>query len=191
MILGFALKVSIMLTLFGFGLQATPEDFLYLLRRPGVLVRSLVAMFVVMPVFAILMTRFASFDRAVIIALIVLSISPVRPILPTKVTKSGGHPPYGLGLKRWYGRRALPVRAGRLRSAQDLWIVGAMRAMIAAPDLTWLADLNRFQAAAFAVGVGDRVVRRHVGARWRDLARQRAPGRLLYLLASFDTPTVA
>jgi bile acid:Na+ symporter, BASS family len=92
-----ALKASIMLTLFGFGLQATREDLLYLLRRPGVLVRSLVAMFVVMPVFAILMTSFASFDRAVVIALIALSISPVPRVLPTKVTKSGGHPPYGLG----------------------------------------------------------------------------------------------
>jgi bile acid:Na+ symporter, BASS family len=87
-----------MLTLIGFGLQATREDLLYLLQRPGVLVRSLVAMFAVMPVFAMLMTRFASFDRAVIIALIALSISPVPPVLPTKVTKSGGHPPYGLGL---------------------------------------------------------------------------------------------
>jgi BASS family bile acid:Na+ symporter len=98
MIVGLALKVSIMLTLFGFGLQATREDLLYLLRRPGVLVRSLLAMFVVMPLFAILMTRFASFDRAVVIALIALSISPVPPILPGKVSKSGGHPPYGLGL---------------------------------------------------------------------------------------------
>jgi BASS family bile acid:Na+ symporter len=97
-IVGLALKVSIMLTLFGFGLQATRDDLLYLLRRPGVLVRSLVAMLVVMPVFAILMTRFVSFDRAVVIALIALSISPVPPVLPTKVTKSGGHPPYGLGL---------------------------------------------------------------------------------------------
>jgi BASS family bile acid:Na+ symporter len=98
MIVGLALKVSIMLTLFGFGLHATREDLLYLLRRPGVLVRSLVAMFVVMPLFAILMTRLVSFNRAVVIALIALSISPVPPLLPRKVTKSGGHPPYGLGL---------------------------------------------------------------------------------------------
>jgi BASS family bile acid:Na+ symporter len=55
-------------------------------------------MFLVIPVFVILMTRFVSFDRGVVIALIALSISPVPPILPGKVTKSGGHPPYGLGL---------------------------------------------------------------------------------------------
>jgi bile acid:Na+ symporter, BASS family len=98
MIVGLALRASIMLTLLGFGLRATREDLLYLLRRPRVLVRSLVAMFVVMPLFAILMTRLVPFNRAVVIALIALSISPVPPILPRKVTKSGGHAPYGLGL---------------------------------------------------------------------------------------------
>jgi bile acid:Na+ symporter, BASS family len=98
MIVGLALKASIILTVFGFGLHTTREDLLYLLRRPRVLVRSLAAMFVVMPVFAILMTRLVSFNRAVVIALIALSISPVPPLLPRKVTKSGGHEPYGLGL---------------------------------------------------------------------------------------------
>ena len=98
MIVGIALKVSIALTLFGFGIHATQEDLLYLLRRPRTLVRSFAAMFVVIPVFAILMTRFVSFSRAVVIALIALSISPVPPFLPKKVTKSGGHAQYGLGL---------------------------------------------------------------------------------------------
>jgi BASS family bile acid:Na+ symporter len=51
-----------------------------------------------MPLFAIMMTRLVSLNRAVMIALIALSISPVPPILPNKVTKSGGLAPYGLGL---------------------------------------------------------------------------------------------
>jgi bile acid:Na+ symporter, BASS family len=98
MIVGLALKASIMLTLFGFDLHAKREDLLYLLRRARVLVLSLMAMFVVMPVFAILMTRLVSFNRAMVIALIALSISPVPPLLSRKVTKSGGLAPYGLGL---------------------------------------------------------------------------------------------
>ena len=98
MILGLALKASIILTLFGFGLRATREDLLYLRRRPRLLVRSFAAMFVVMPLFAIMMTRLVSLNRAVVIALIALSISPVPPILPNKVNKSGGLAPYGLGL---------------------------------------------------------------------------------------------
>ena len=98
MILGLALKASIILTLFGFGLRATREDLLYLRRRPRLLVRSFAAMFVVMPLFAIMMTRLVSLNRAVVIALIALSISPVPPILPNKVNKSGGLATYGLGL---------------------------------------------------------------------------------------------
>jgi len=98
MILGLALKASIILTLFGFGLRATREDLLYLRRRPRLLIRSFAAMFVVMPLFAIMMTRLVSLNRAVMIALIALSISPVPPILPNKVNKSGGLAPYGLGL---------------------------------------------------------------------------------------------
>lgn len=51
-----------------------------------------------MPLFAIVMTRLVPFNRAVVIALIALSISPVPPLLPSRVTKSGGQAPYGLGL---------------------------------------------------------------------------------------------
>ncbi|MCU1532547.1 MAG: hypothetical protein JWO49_2118, partial [Arthrobacter sp.] len=39
-----ALQVSIMLTVFGFGLGATVEDVLYLVRHPRMLVISLVSM---------------------------------------------------------------------------------------------------------------------------------------------------
>jgi BASS family bile acid:Na+ symporter len=97
-IVGFALKSSIMLTLFGFGLQATFEDLLFLVRRPRLLVRSLGAIFVIMPLFAILMTRVFSFNSTVVTALIALSISPIPPLLPKKVTKSGGRASYELGL---------------------------------------------------------------------------------------------
>jgi BASS family bile acid:Na+ symporter len=93
-----ALKASIMLTLVGFGLESSHGDLLYLLRRPRLLLRSLTAMFIVMPLFAILMTRVVHFNPAVVIALIALSISPIPPLLPRRVTKAGGLAPFGLGL---------------------------------------------------------------------------------------------
>lgn len=97
-IVGIALKVSIMLTLFGFGLQATRDDLLSLVRKPRLLVLSMVAMFIVMPLLAILMTRLFPFNKPVTIALIVLSISPVPPLLPKRITKSSGQTLNGLGL---------------------------------------------------------------------------------------------
>ena len=93
-----ALRVSIKLTVFGFGLEGSIGDLLYLLRRPRLLVLSLTAMFVIMPLFAIFLTRVVHFNPAVVIALIALSISPVPPLLPRKMTKAGGIAPYGLGL---------------------------------------------------------------------------------------------
>ena len=50
-----ALQVSVACTVFGFGLKMTVHDLLYLVRRPGLLARSLLAMFVVMPVVAVLL----------------------------------------------------------------------------------------------------------------------------------------
>jgi bile acid:Na+ symporter, BASS family len=88
----------VILTVFGFGLEATRDDLLYVLRRPRVLARSLVAMFVIMPLFAILLTTAFHFQRPVTVALIALAISPVPPLLPRKVNKASGVAPYGLGL---------------------------------------------------------------------------------------------
>lgn len=93
-----ALKLSIVLTVFGFGLRATLADLLCLVRKPRLLFFSLVAMFFIMPLFAIVLTSLFSFTRPVSIALIALSISPVPPLLPKKITKSVGVAPYGLGL---------------------------------------------------------------------------------------------
>jgi bile acid:Na+ symporter, BASS family len=106
-IIGFALKASIMLTLFGFGLRSSHGDILYLLRRPRVLMLSLTAMFIIMPLFTVLMTEMGHFNPAVEIALIALSISPIPPLLPKKVTKAGEIAPYGLGLMVTAGTLAI------------------------------------------------------------------------------------
>jgi BASS family bile acid:Na+ symporter len=93
-----ALQVSVLLTVFGFGLQATVDDLLYLVRRPALLVRSLVAMFVVMPIVAVVLVRLFELRSAFEIALVALAISPVPPLLPKKEGKAGGESAYGLGL---------------------------------------------------------------------------------------------
>ncbi len=93
-----ALQCSILLTVFELGLQAIIDDVLYLLRRPSLLVRSFVALFVIMPICAVVMARAFEFRRPVEIALIALAISPIPPLLPVRQQKAGGHASYGLGL---------------------------------------------------------------------------------------------
>ena len=92
-----ALQVSIMSTVFTFGLKATPIDLLYLIRRPGLLARSLLSVFVIMPLVAVTLVILFNFRPTVEIVLVALAISPVPPLLPRR-TAAGGHSTYGLGL---------------------------------------------------------------------------------------------
>ena len=91
-----AFQVSIMLTVFGFGLRATIADVLFVIRRPRVLVISLVSMFIVMPFMALVLALVISPPQVALVALVALSLSPVPPTLLGK--DSAGRDAYGLGL---------------------------------------------------------------------------------------------
>lgn len=93
-----ALQLSILSTVFTFGLKATPEDLLYLVRRPGLLVRSLLAVFVIMPLVTWTLVALFEFRPAVEVVLMALAISPVPPLLPRRGSKAGGPTTYGLAL---------------------------------------------------------------------------------------------
>src|SRR5262249_29270582 len=89
---------SVFCTVFGFGLDTTLQDMLYVARRPGLLARSLIAMFVVMPAIAITLAAAFEFRHVVEVAIVALSISPVPPLLPRREGQAGGRVPYALGL---------------------------------------------------------------------------------------------
>jgi BASS family bile acid:Na+ symporter len=93
-----AIQVSILATVFGFGLRATSDDLLYVVRRPGLLARSLLAVFVIMPIAAVLLVELFDFRWDVEVVLVAIALSPVPPILPRKEVKAGGRNSYALGL---------------------------------------------------------------------------------------------
>lgn len=94
----FALQVSIVCTVFGFGLKTQLADLLAFFRRPTWLLRALLAVFVIMPLVAILLVRIFEFQRVVEIALIALAISPAPPLLPQRQERVGGVTSYVVGL---------------------------------------------------------------------------------------------
>jgi bile acid:Na+ symporter, BASS family len=98
MIIGIAVQISLFLVVLSFGMQATLDDMLYLFRRPGQLVRALISINVIMPVFVALLFTLFDLNPIVIVALAALSVSPVPPILPNKVLKSGGGKSFTFGL---------------------------------------------------------------------------------------------
>lgn len=93
-----AFAVSLAVLVFGSGLGARFSDVVALLRRPGLLARSLVAVLVVAPVLAVALVRVFDLNPEVAIGLIALSISPLPPLLPGRGEKAGGRTEYGLGL---------------------------------------------------------------------------------------------
>ena len=85
-----AIQVSMGLIVLSIGLQVSPADMAPLLRRPGYLVRAVLAMNVFMPVLAMVLAMAFDLNPAVEGALIALALAPVPPILPNKELKAGG-----------------------------------------------------------------------------------------------------
>lgn len=94
-----AIKASIVLLVFALGLGAKPEEQRwYLLRRPGLMARSLFAMNIAMPLVATALARVFDLGPFLTIALITFAVSPVPPMLPRKEIGAGGTVAYVFGL---------------------------------------------------------------------------------------------
>jgi len=87
-----------MLLVLGIGLKATISDAFYLFRRPGQLLRALVAMDVVVPTVAIALAATFPLELPVKIALVTLSLAPLPPTFSKKPLKAGGSVSYTVGL---------------------------------------------------------------------------------------------
>ncbi|RUM95754.1 Na+-dependent transporter [Pseudaminobacter arsenicus] len=94
----FAINASMFLIVFALGLAATFQDATYLLRRPSLLLRSILSMNIVMLAVAFAIVVLIDPQPVVKIALIALAVSPVPPVLPAKQEKAGGSESYTIGL---------------------------------------------------------------------------------------------
>jgi len=92
------LQASVIINVYAIGLEATPGDLLYVLRRPALLARGLLAMYLAMPVLALVLVWLFDLPGALEVTLVCLAISPIPPLLPRRQGKGGGYAPYALGL---------------------------------------------------------------------------------------------
>jgi len=95
---GLAIQASIILLVFAIGLRTTWKDAIFLFRQPALLLNSLVARNVAMPVIAILLAKEFPVHPAVKGAIVLLSVTPVPPILPNALVKAGARTAYASGL---------------------------------------------------------------------------------------------
>ena len=84
--------------MFAIGLGTTLDDATYLFRRPRLLLNSILARNVAVPIISILLIKAFSFHTAVAITLGVLAVTPVPPLVPKSQLKAGARSAYVLGL---------------------------------------------------------------------------------------------
>jgi len=97
-ILVVTLQVSIFVSVLSYGMQSSIADFLYLFRRPRMLIRALIAMNVVMPLFVGVVVALFRLDPVVEVALIALACCPVPPILRSQALRSDSQRSFAFGL---------------------------------------------------------------------------------------------
>jgi bile acid:Na+ symporter, BASS family len=93
-----ALQIAIIATVFTYGLGATRDDLVYVVYRPALLLRSFIAMLVVMPLVVVACVYFLDLPQPTAVVLTALAVSPVPPLLPQRQKKAGAVVSYGLGL---------------------------------------------------------------------------------------------
>lgn len=95
-IISFALKASLFGLVLSVGLQSRWSDFTYVLRRPALLLRAILAVHVVVPAIVIglcLLLPIASWTKA---GLVMMAVSPLAPLAPIKMLK-GAAREYAVG----------------------------------------------------------------------------------------------
>src|SRR5208283_2821066 len=85
-------------TVFALGLKTSWKDVTYLLYDPGLCLRSLLGMFLITPLIAVLLAYVAVVPMTIKVAVILMAISASVPKLPRKLLKVGGDQQYALSL---------------------------------------------------------------------------------------------
>ena len=91
MLVRIAIVISVMLIVIALGLRCKLADAAYLLERPSLLARSLVAMNVIMPLVAVWLVSSFDLKTPVKVGLVALAVSPLPPFLPGKRLKLTSH----------------------------------------------------------------------------------------------------
>jgi BASS family bile acid:Na+ symporter len=97
-----ALTASILLLVFALGMRASfagaTSLFRELFQSPHRLLRALLAMFVLVPLAAVLAAKLLDLSLPVRTAIVAMAIAPIPPVLPGKQLKFGGESDYVFGL---------------------------------------------------------------------------------------------
>ena len=115
-----SIKASLFAVVVSIGMASTWRDTTWLLRSPGLLLRSVVSMQVLVPLLAFLLATRLPLHPGVKIAIVLLSLSPVPPVLPSKEIKVGGSHAFAVSLLVVSALLAIVVIPASLRILSDV-----------------------------------------------------------------------
>src|SRR5262245_45683956 len=84
------LKISVAVLVVAIGMGSTWRDVAYLWRQPALLVRSLLAMYVAVPLGALVLVELLPLTASARASLLVLAVSAGAPLLPRKLRDVAG-----------------------------------------------------------------------------------------------------
>ena len=125
-----AIKISVALLIMAIGLGARLTDASFLLHRPGLLLRSVLAMYVLVPLTIFALAKLLPLTGSMRAALLVLAVSAGAPLLPRKLQA--------------YGNGAFSF---------SLVVISSLLAIVLAP--AWLALFARHFGAPTLISVRD------------------------------------
>lgn len=91
--------LTLFILMFSMGLRWTFADVVWLWRRPSLLVRSLIAVFIAVPLFGVLIGFLPVFTVAERLGVAAMMICPGAPTIPRKSLKAGGHEQFAASLQ--------------------------------------------------------------------------------------------
>lgn len=140
-IISLGLMASIWLIVLSIGTRASFQEALYVFRRPGMLLRACMAIFVIVPACAIALGLFFPLSPYMKVALITLAVSPMPPVLLVKQRKTEAATDYIIGLL----------------------VAVSVVALVATPLLVYVASLLLAVPASIAPGAVARILLLSIG----------------------------
>ncbi len=146
-ILKLVLVLGIVLLVLAIGLRARPDDSLLLLRRPGLGVPALVAMFVLQPAFVLFLVWLLDLRAGVGAALLGFAVAPVLPPWAKKGYALGAASGYVIGLE------VMATAASIVVIPVMIWIVNVVFGVQTALD-PWAVELMLLVTIGLPLAVG-------------------------------------
>lgn len=147
-IIPIVISCSLALLVFGIGLRSSDGSLAYVLRRPALLAKALVAVCVVPLLTAMVVVQIFGLPQATAIAILLMAISPVPPLVAGKEEKLGSRPEYVLGL--YFALALLSVIIVPLLGTLAAWFYNSP---IMFPVSVVARNVFLFVVAPLAVGV--------------------------------------